>query len=372
MISYLVLSDIHLGARSTSAKEILDHLTSYFRDFSDDSELAKVDAIFIAGDLWDTTVQFASDVIVDFVPWFRRFLLWASRNGILVRVLEGTPIHDRRQGRTLMELVDMSGVQLDFKYVAALSIEYIAALDLRVLYVPDMCRPTTAVLENDIDLLLKENQLEQVDLAIVHGMFRYQLGNIPINNHVLDEDWFLARVKNYIHIGHIHTHSQHSRIVAQGSFDRLAHGEEEAKGGVLVKQINENEFVHFFIENRQAKTYLTIPITGTAEAALVKINKAVKKLRHGSYVRITGTAKHPLFQNFDLVAKTYPLFTFSKKIVDKETETAVIQSTLSDYTPVVLNQETIVQAIALEVEQRNNLSANDRVTLTKLLESLKD
>lgn len=373
LLSYLVLSDIHLGARSTTASEILDHLTEYFGNFSDNTDLAKIDALFIAGDLWDNTVQLASEVVDLFIPWFHRLIRWANRNNISIRIMEGTPFHDRRQGRVISRIVDVSGLEVDFKYVTELSIEYMEKLKKYVLYVPDECRSTSDAIQNDIELLLTEHRLNQVDIAIMHGMFRYQLGFIPMNAHVLDEEWYLARVKEYINIGHIHTASQYNRILAQGSFDRLSHGEEHPKGGILVKQLTEDEWGHFFIENPLAKIYKTVSVKGTVEQALKTIDKSIRKLPHGSYVRIQAISSHPIFQGFETLIKKYPLFTFTKKAMASEDEQPVIKQEIStEYIPVVLNRETISDAVFNEVVSQTPLLPEEEIRLRILLEEFHD
>ena len=371
--SYLVLSDIHLGARSTTAAEILDHLTQYFDNFSDHSELAKIDAFFLAGDLWDNTIQVSSEVVDLFIPWFHRFLSFAARNNIIVRIMEGTPSHDRRQGKMLARLFEVSNLNVDFKYVSQLSIEYIEKFQKHILYVPDECRPTADIIQSDIETLLIESRIDKVDIAIMHGMFSYQLGFIPMNSHVLDEAWYLNKVKNYIHIGHIHTASQYNRILAQGSFDRLAHGEEEPKGGILVKQLSDTEYGHFFIENVLAKKYKTIPVKGTVEQALKTIDKAVKHLPHGSFVRIQAISSHPIFQGFETLIRKYPLFTFSKKAVAEDEEVQnQTQETKNEYVPVILNEMTLIDAVMIEVIARQPLLPEEELKLRTHLEDLQN
>ena len=372
-ISYLVLSDIHLGARSTTTAEIIDHLTAYFSNFSDHSDLAKIDVLFIAGDLWDNTVQLASEALDIFIPWFHRMLSWACRNNIAIRIMEGTPFHDRRQGRAIVRIVEVSGLDVDFKYITELSIEYLEKIKKHVLYVPDECRSTSEIIKQDIDLLLIEHRLDKVDIAIMHGMFSYQLGFIPMNAHVLDEEWFLARVKGYINIGHIHVASQYNRILAQGSFDRLSHGEENPKGGILVKQLTDDEWGHFFIENPLAKIYKTVQVKGTIEQALKTIEKSIKKLPHGSCVRIQAVSTHTIFQGFETLIKQYPLFTFSKKAVANEDEKVVVQQEpQTEYIPVILNRETITDAVFNEVINQSPLLPNEEIKLHTMLEELHD
>lgn len=376
LITYLVLSDIHLGARSTTAQEILRHLRIFFDNFSDNSQFSKIDVLFIAGDLWDDTVVFSDSTIGDFIVFFRTMLSWCARNGVIVRILEGTPRHDRLQGMTVSKLAESFGLDIDFKYVPTLSMEHIEKLDLNVLYVPDECRPSAQIVENDVDALLAEHRLEKFDIAIMHGMFKHQMGEIPMNAAISPkihrEEFYLDRVKHYINIGHVHTASQFSRILAQGSFDRLKHGEEQPKGAYLIKQVSETEWSHFFIENKEAKLYKTIVVKGTLEKSLETIAKAVKKLPHGSYVRIEAVAGHPIFQGFETLRRTYPLFVFSKKAVSEDEKkkegTAALSPT--DYVPVILNRSTLTEAIFGEISLQGTLTPDEDIRLHAMLESL--
>lgn len=378
LLSYLVLSDIHIGARTTSAAEIIAHLRAFFSDFTASSQFVNIDVLFIAGDLWDDTIVFGSDAVALFIPFFDDLMKWCGRHGIKVRILEGTPRHDRRQGASVAKLAEVTKApSLDFKYVPTLSIEKMEDLGISILYVPDECRPTSDAIARDVDAALVEAGLEKVDIAIMHGMFKYQMGNIPANHATLskvhDEGFYLARVRQYINIGHVHTASQYNRILAQGSFDRLSHGEEAPKGAYLVKQLSETEWGHFFIENPLAKIYKTVQVKGTLEQALNQIDKSVKKLPHGSYVRIQALATHPIFRGFETLRRKYPLFVFSKKdIAEEEEKKEKTSSAPMEYVPIILNRETLTEAIFTDVSIQNTLTPEEEFKLHGLLEALHD
>ena len=53
-------------------------------------------------------------------------------------------------------------------------------------------------------------------------------------------------VNKNILAGHIHTHSQHGKVIYVGSFERLNHGEEEDKGFLFIedhKDFNKIKFI---------------------------------------------------------------------------------------------------------------------------------
>lgn len=368
---YVVISDVHLGCRTTPAEFILNNLQVFFGDFRATSQFADVDAIFIAGDLWDDTLELASPVWLRFILWFNEFMRWCARQNIAVRILEGTPRHDRRQSAAVEQLVEALQIDVDFKYIPSLSIEMFERLGLSVLYVPDECRPTAEAIRRDAEALLNEHRLEKVDTAIMHGMFKFQLGTIPMNPKVHEEQWWLEHVRYYLNIGHVHSMRTYERILGQGSFDRLAHGEEAPKGGMLIEEVAPGEWIHFFVENKGAKIYKTVDITGDTEVALKLIDREIRELPQGSYVRIRGHQSHPLFKGFDTLRTKYPLFTFSKKTLEEEDKvTECLEETTVDYVPIVLNRETITEAVFSEVSTRYELAPDQEKRLFHLLEEL--
>ena len=88
---YLVFSDVHLGHPRTTTEEIIDHLNAFFNDFTNFTDL---DAIFIAGDLFDRLLDNHSDEYHRIVIWCAKLLQFCVKHNIKLRVLEGTPSHD--------------------------------------------------------------------------------------------------------------------------------------------------------------------------------------------------------------------------------------------------------------------------------------
>lgn len=365
----LSLSDVHLGNRNTPAGFILKNLEAFFGNFNLKDNFDDLKVIFIAGDLWDDTLQLSSEHLPGFFQFWYKFTHWCHRKKITVRILEGTPKHDRLQGMTIAAYTEVICPELDFKYVKDLSIEYLAVLETTVLYVPDECRPTADGCYQDVLDLLKQHQLSKVGIGVMHGMFKYQLGTIPMNSKVHDEELYLNLVEYFIVIGHIHTRSQYERIFAQGSFDRIAHGEPMPKGAWYFKEQRPHQWLPIFLENKQAKQYITVEVTGTLEKVLRKLDKEIGDLPHGSYVRIAATATHDVFQAFDEIRLKYPFFQFSKKIVKEETAKEEISKEV-DYTPVSLNRQTLTEAIFSEVSLRHELKPEEGKQLFQLLEEL--
>lgn len=366
---WLSISDIHFGARSTTAEELIAELDAFFEGFSSKSALKDIDLLTFAGDVWDNTIAFSSEVLPAVVPWFFRLLDWCGRYGIVVRFLEGTPKHDRRQTETLLKIAQHFAEKVDVKYISTLSIEQHEKLGLSILYVPDECRPTAKEVERDVQKLLDEHHLDSVDIGVMHGMFKYQLGLIPMDAKVHDEAWYLERVKAYISIGHIHVASQYSHIVAQGSFGRLSHGEEQPKGAVLIQRLDNGEWMHRFLVNTKAKLYITIPVKGTIDQAFATIEKRLQDLPTGSYVRILAHPEHPILQGFETLIRKFPGYVFSKK-KEKETVKVIDEPDVFRYQPIVLNEQTLHEALMTEVLSRHALETADEIRLNALLREL--
>jgi predicted MPP superfamily phosphohydrolase len=138
------VSDIHLHHDRVPAKVIIESL---MRAFPDNWETAELDAIIIAGDLFDKIMRIGSDnpdyAIIH--AWMVMFLEMCARLKIAVRILEGTPSHDRGQSK-MMEIInddlELAGVvKADLKYFDTVTVDWDETLGLHILYVPDEVHP---------------------------------------------------------------------------------------------------------------------------------------------------------------------------------------------------------------------------------------
>lgn len=371
--SYVVISDIHLGLRSNPASEIIDNLYTFFGHFSDDAPISKVRAVFFGGDIWHQELGVSSQVLHSFIPFWYALLKWALRNKIAIRVLKGTPYHDRDQDETFAILVKAVSPELDYKYIPDLSIEYMEALQMYVGYVPDECRSSAKKTEEDFAKLMVELGIPTVDIAIMHGIFEHQLGNIPHSHKVFDNTFWLNHVSGYINIGHVHSASRRGRILAQGSFDRGSHGDETPKGAYYLVEETPGEWAPVFIENKGAKQYRTIKVEGDTENTLAMLEKAVEKIPRGSHLRLSGLSTHPLIKNLEFLKKKFPGFTWTKDPISPE-EKISKKAVASDspYRACSLTRETIISAIIEEVGSISELPLTQKDTLIGLLEGLRD
>ena len=370
-ISYLVLSDIHLGHSRTSTTDIIHNLDVYFDNYITSSRFSTLDVIFLAGDVFDTLLSYNDPDIHHIHLWFSRLLRFCYRNKIILRILEGTPSHDWKQSKTLLIVSSQAVDQGNVRYIDTLCIEHIVELDLQVLYVPDEWNSSADITLTQVTQLLADNSLEQVDIAIMHGMFAYQCGWVNNNPHCHDIAAYLAIVKYWINIGHIHQHSVNDRVVAEGSFDRLAHGEEEAKGGVLMTLDIVNGNRYEFMPNLLAKRYITIIVKWLdLDRAIGQIDKVIDRLPNDSYVRIKAKSSHPIYVAFDDIKRRYPLHYLSKQTLEDDSVSVIadITAVLSeDYVPITITPDNIVSLLLTAVKTSNELNDVETKALTELL-----
>ena len=278
MDKYLVISDIHFGHRINKVEKIGSNLINFLHVYK--NLLEDLDVIFIAGDLFDTFLPNYSNTYLTALGYITEIIQYCKERNIKLRILEGTPSHDWKQAKSIYKIINDLGIQLDFKYIDDLYIEVIGGK--HILYIPDEYKPTGEETYKDVLKLLKKHNLEKVDIGIFHGSFKYQLP-IDLSSSLIEED-FLKIITGYIHIGHIHTHSTYKRIIAQGSFDRLAHGEEEDKGGVLVDLKASN---YLFLKNPKAMIFKTLDYVNIPlEDIALRFKEDVQRIPPNSSIRI--------------------------------------------------------------------------------------
>jgi DNA repair exonuclease SbcCD nuclease subunit len=375
-IKYLTLSDIHLGNQRNKTTEIIKNLDYFFDDYRSSSQFTDLDIIFIAGDLFDRLLDFSSTEIPIISMWLSRLMRFCARFNIKLRLLEGTPSHDWKQSKVAVTIASILKEQVNFKYVETLHIEYMEDLDIHVLYVPDEWTANSDLTFKQIEDLMTSLHITQVDIAIMHGLFQYQLQNVPGNIQKHEENKYLSIVKYFINIGHIHTYSNYQRIIAQGSFDRMTHGEEEPKGAVVcyISPDNRNHFT--FIENKKARIFKTINLRSKdLDKSLEQIDKVLNKIPHNSYVRIKANKDHPLYVAFDDLKMKYPFYYFTKTNLEDDSVTyTLVDNTvqLSDsYTPITLTEDNLITLLLEEIKSKYPLQEKELSLLTDILNKTK-
>ena len=371
-LTYVVISDIHLGKKSVPARFLIAQLDTFFEKLEKTFSVRPLDILFIAGDLFDQALSFTADDVVLILQWARRTFKFCAANNIKVRILEGTPSHDRRQTRNLVPLAK-SIRHLNFEYISTMCVEYFEDYGFTCLYVPDEFGGSAAksqeLIKEELDVL----GLSKVSLAIAHGMFKYQVPEVTSVRYKYDESFFLDIVDGFINIGHIHTRQKYDRIVPQGSFGRLSHGEEEAKGGSLVHWDANGDRREFFVENTEATKFVTIKITfNDVEKASAQLQSKIKDLPPFSHVRVRAAVGHAIFNVLDRFKKEHITLTFTKITNEEAEKPKLIDETLlhADYTPIHIDKENIVPMLLERVKARQDISGQQLLKLENKLKEL--
>jgi DNA repair exonuclease SbcCD nuclease subunit len=347
---YAVISDIHLGHRKTPTEEIVEKLRYYVND----SLFSQIDIFVIAGDLYDQLLDLNQDETHEIDFWLFDLLRLAKKHDVIVWIEEGTPLHDREQSKRIITFNEGADFQAHVRYFDKITVHFEPRFNRYFLFVPDEMGAPGEVIK-DVRKALAENGIEKVDCAFMHGAFKYQLPDMEsIPTH--DEASYLELVKHVISIGHVHERTSYERIFAQGSFDRLAHGTEMAKGFNVVTVYENNSFDVTFVENRQAKIYKTISVqSSVVEDALLEIDEAVKPYPDGSHLRLKLNEDHPLLSSMDVVMRRYPgFFWVSKKEKNAVTKTQEA-SAKTRYVPMVLNEQTLTKHVLDALRLRPDL-----------------
>lgn len=341
-MKYAVTSDVHLGHIKTPTSHIIASFIKHIL-----TELNKdLDVLFIPGDLCDRLLDLNSKEAQQIIGFFNYLLSYCYENNILLRVMEGTPSHDWQQSQTLVKLNEIRTEKCDLKYHKVLDIEYIERINKYVLYVPDEWTNSHDDLEAQIKEKLNEHGITQVDIAMLHGQFAYQFAGRPYHGFHYKEEYFLRLVKGFIHVGHYHVYNPLDRILPNGSLERLAQGEEDPKGYIIV---NDNRYT--FIENTSAWIYKTITIT--AATTVERLDRQIEKYPVGSYIRLLMSRDHPFNITFNELKLRY--LDYNLKKINKENVAEKLTATY------------ILSDADLEFDNKFILEANIHKTLVDLV-----
>lgn len=351
----LAFSDVHTGHPNTPTDVILDNLR---RELDTRLKERIPDFIFIPGDFFDRLLNVPNAAVMYISGFIFDFLRIVKKHNIRLRILEGTPSHDWKQNYLFEQINADSDIQADVRYVDNLFIGYEEDFDMRILYIPDEWHENPKDTEYEVLDLMQKLGIERVDLAIMHGMFEFQvpsvmLGKLPAH----DQTVYETIVDQLIIIGHDHKHKRNGKVVVPGSFDRLAHGEEDPKGYISFELKPNGNKVTFY-ENKGAAIYQTIDLTNYTDLyeALQYIEDTLSQLPRRANVRFKYIRGHAVGEYLAEIRKKYSEVRFSKpKIVQAEEETVKSISAVFEIEPerYSFNQYNLVDKLMEEVERRH-------------------
>ena len=340
-IKGIVLSDIHFGHSNTPTEHIIRNIEKLVNK----PELLKeIDIIWFSGDVFDHGLDFNDPNIYRILAWFKALAALAKEYDVIIEFLYGTPSHDKRQSAFFEFVNNLFDIGANVTYVSELSIIYNEKLKIHVLYIPDRARSNSSITWRDVCRLLEDRKLKQVDFAITHGFFDFQLPELALSStdHHLSEAYSKI-VKYAIFNGHDHTPKHSLNIWVPGSLDRLRHGEEEDKGMLFFETMGDGIDVKF-IKNYGAMKFITLRFDNneTVEDVIEYIDAKVNN-DPMAFVRIVAPRESLTFHIGEQLEKVYPRYRITFEEPDRE-------------------KEKSIGAIATIAENANALSA---ISLTK-------
>lgn len=360
-----VLSDVHLGHRRTRSQHIIQNLRKAFPNSPKTGEL---DIIFIAGDFYDHLLTLPELDVAEIDQYIVDLMRICAKYGIKLRVLEGTASHDYAQPERFLHLRDLNQIDVDLKYFNKVTVEVLDEPGISVLYVPDDMGDAEHVLDLSRAAIAAAG-LAEVDYAIMHGQFEHQLPeHVQACKHSRAEYEQLVRVA--IFIGHVHVRSIVGKVHAQGSFDRIAHGEEGVKGHFR-HRVDANGCVYTnFVVNEGAMIYHTVPgVLQTLESVHEELTKCVAKYPMSSHIRLRLTADNPALKSQAMLAAQYSrlVLTFEKETtVEVAQELEVPEET---WVPVEITPENVRELLS-KYKRHETLDAPTYQSYMALLEEL--
>ena len=308
-LTTLCVSDLHLYHRRVKTTSILSQLEIWLDE--NEQALKSSDLFVISGDVWERQIPELDNDFFLVQMFFKTLMLKCREYNVIFVVLNGTRLHDWGQSHHLIPLA--KGVEgLDFRYYPKITVEHLDAIDRTILFIPDDMADDPKEVEGMVLDELKKACVKQVDITIMHTQFPHQLPDIE-GIKFADPKFYEGITKEFIISGHIHTPSVKGKIITPGSFTRLNHGEEEKKGGVLIKSTR-NKFTIKRLWNGYATPFITIK-SGEPETIFSRIEKLLKGSRETHYFRILNTTKNPLDGVLEHLNDLYPDHHF--KIVTK-------------------------------------------------------
>lgn len=324
----------------------------------DEAEVSTWDMIVIPGDLIDRLLQLNdSDNVSQILRFLSGLLRVAEKYDIVVRILHGTPGHDHRQSDLIYDVFNIMQSKVDVKHITDLSIEYIERFNIHMLYVPDEWHHDVMETYDQTLKLLQQRNLTQVDFCLFHGAFNYQI-NEKLNPKAHPEELWSVLVKYYIFAGHVHYRSQYKNILVGGSFDRLAHGEEEPKGWVTCTIVSEDNHDIRFHENKHAMIYKTIDVRGmSTDEVLATVKEVVSQVPDFSHIRLWTNNRNEINDGLNTLRQQYSFIYFTIKVDEqKKKQEKTLTLVERKFTPIELNRESITRLVTERLSSLPNVN----------------
>lgn len=348
--------DLHFGHARHSKEEMIER---FKRQFPRDATTAKLDVISIEGDIYDHLLSLPHESVPIIDEWIIWLLRLCKALDIQLWILRGTPSHDRDQTQRFEILNASLSIGCDLIYVDELKIIWMPKFGINVLFVPDEWNDSSDKTLEEVHQLLRIAGISKVDYAIMHGQFEYQLPPV-VKAQKHSSEAYLKIVDKLIFINHVHLFSKNDRIVAPGSFDRISHGEEGAKGHVRAIVRASDDYELEFVETKDAKIFKSINCRGLSfDDSHDKVMADSKDLPDGSHVRVVADIGNPILMSIATYEKERPYYTWTGLAKTDEDKSIVQQTELlqskEEYIPIEITREN-VEKLVLDSMLSKNIS----------------
>lgn len=373
-----VAADTHIGCPRIDFINMYHNLCTYLYP-----EIANSHIFFLAGDFFDTLQNLSSRAVMYALRFVYDLLSISEKYGTQIRILHGTYSHDRnqisvfeaftrtREGKQfLQDLPTMGRMRIinkleaeEIKELRLNGINYPGSL--KVLYVPDSLPYKKG--EEVAEKLKEINELvgwTAADLLVGHGTFDFMMpDNVPLPPCTYSVNMFKDIVHGQIVMGHIHTHGKKSNVTYAGSFERIAHNEEEDKGFLVITK-QETQWKMHFKTNPGALKFITLYPEGDNNDAIVSdyLRKVEKKFPDLiGYVRVLHNSADVRSILGRITTSRFPRLVYSSKSTAIETKEQL--KTLEDYSlavsdTVIPTEKNLSELIFGFIKERPFLSPN--------------
>ncbi len=376
-IKIVAVSDLHFGNPRIDALGLYEKLKKYLYP-----ELVDAHIVFICGDLYDQLLTVSSKSHRYAVQFITDLLRASSKTGMQIRLLHGTYTHDRDQLTVLQTAAPKSA---RFEVINNIHAEDITDIrngdsvypgSLSVAYIPDNLsfKKSEEVIEH-LNNVLKCLGKSNVDLLIGHGTFEHVIP--PDSGHrppcLYRREQFTNLVSGLVIMGHIHIHGKTDNVHYCGSFERMAHGEEEDKGFyVFTKEKDDNTWKSRFVLNKDATRFITLQPEGpdmaaTANDFIAKVKEKFPGLR--GFVRVLHQSTEVRALLHKTCAQNFPNIGYSSKSTGERSaeKLDVSEITLDIFEDIKPDIHNLGDLTYKFLEERNLL---DGITRDRIVEAI--
>lgn len=257
--------------------------------------IASSDFAVSLGDYFHTQLSLGTQSSLFALRLARDICEVAVKNGVVLRILQGTFSHDRLQNNDVfVALSEKLGGNIEV--VSKLSLEHIKPLDVKVLYIPDnLPYKSDRECMDVIHKMLSDAGWSGVDYILGHGYVDYVFPpGAPRTSCIFSRKALEKITSKWIAFGHVHSPSSRGKTHYVGSFERMAHGEEENKGFMTFHD-SEDGYVAERIKNEYTTAFRTyVPKSSSPEKEIPRfqswiIKHFVRGPNSGQYLRIKSS-----------------------------------------------------------------------------------